>query len=246
MPTIPPPLTGLIVVALLYAAIGALSGHGLGWLSNVVTGADGRASTSKFQLLLWTSIVLWAYPTLVARGFQDGAVPGFLAIPGNVMLLLGLGTGTAVGALLIAGHRGFGNKTQRSAAVPDSLRYLVVEDDESVSLPKAQIMAWTFLIAGIYVASVLKAATGSEIPTGLPGVDDAALGLLGLSHAGYLTVKGIAATQPTGSAFRTGLGHDTGGASGTTPTGGPGVTPASAPVPQPGMPDAAAPPPDHG
>ena len=95
MPTIPPPLTGLIVVALLYAVIGALSGQGLGWLSSVVTGADGRASTSKFQLLLWTSIVLWAYPTLVPRGFQDGALPGFLTIPGNVMLLMGLGTGTA-------------------------------------------------------------------------------------------------------------------------------------------------------
>ncbi len=153
---------------------------------------------------------------------------------------------TAAGALLIAGHRGFGNKTHRSTATTDSLRYLVVEDDESVSLPKAQIMAWTLLIAGIYVASVLKAATGSEIPTALPGVDDAALGLLGLSHAGYLTVKGIAATQPAGSAFRNGLDHDTGDAPRTTPTGGPGATPAPAPAPQPGLPDAATPAPDHG
>lgn len=217
MPAIPAPLTGLIVVVLLYAVIGVLSGHGPNWLSEVVNGVDGRASTSKFQFLLWTSIVLWAYPTLVARGFQDGAVPGFLAIPGNVMLLMGLGVGTYVGAKLIAGHRGFRAKTYRAPDGPASLRYLVVEDDETVSLPKAQIMAWTFLIAGIYVASVLKAATGSAVPTSLPGVDDAALGLLGLSHAGYLTVKGVVATQPAGSGFRTGLAPDTGGTAGTPP-----------------------------
>ena len=167
-------------------------------------------------------------------------------IPPPLTGLVAVALLTAAGALLIAGHRGFGNKTHRSTATTDSLRYLVVEDDESVSLPKAQIMAWTLLIAGIYVASVLKAATGSEIPTALPGVDDAALGLLGLSHAGYLTVKGIAATQPAGSAFRNGLGHDTGDAPMTTPTGGPGATPAPAPAPQLGLPDAATPAPDHG
>jgi hypothetical protein len=65
-------LAGAVVLAsLLVVQLISLAGHGAGYtsfLSTVILGADGRTSTSKTFILMWTLLVSWALIALLIAG----------------------------------------------------------------------------------------------------------------------------------------------------------------------------------
>ena len=58
-------------------------------------GADGRLSTSKFQVLLWTIVVLFGYVVVETGRFVRGNFDALDKIPPNVLIALGFTIGTA-------------------------------------------------------------------------------------------------------------------------------------------------------
>ena len=87
-------LIGLGVLALLYVLGGIFARAWNPW--KLVEGADGRASTSKFQWLLWIVAVIFAYSVLWVLRAKQGDYAAISQIPVNVLTVLGFSTGTAI------------------------------------------------------------------------------------------------------------------------------------------------------
>ena len=184
-------LVGVGVVVALWLAFGV--GLGFDWPLHVSDGADGRPSTSKFQFFAWTAVIVWGYAAIAARRWIDGAPPGEIGMPTNLLILMGLGAGTALGAKLVTVSRGGRAPLADSSA--RTYRSLVADDQGTPALEKIQVLAWTFVAIGVFAVSVwqLLAATGP--PSSLPNVDDALLVLLGIGQVAYVGVKALPRPQ---------------------------------------------------
>jgi hypothetical protein len=166
-------------------------------------------SLTQFQLVLWTFIII---PVLIAvvigRATEDPSTAWDLTVPGQIWGLLGLSLGSTVLAVAVksqkndppgnplsASDRVLARTEARKARFSDMFAY----DEGTGSLTrldvtKFQNFVFTVALAVTYLWNCLwlfgKAATPSAI-TGLPDFSGVALGILGISHAGYLTEKVI-------------------------------------------------------
>ena len=85
---------GLLFMIILWAGYGLITKRmNVFWLA---LGEDGRLSTSKFQFLLWTSVVLYAFVSLALARYGHGVIDSRL--PQNVLIVMGFSLSTAVGA----------------------------------------------------------------------------------------------------------------------------------------------------
>jgi hypothetical protein len=199
-------LIGLGVLVLLEFAVFLGSGSWNPW--KIVVGEDGRVSTSKFQWFLWLMVVLFAYVTLWvirARGGDYSALPD---IPVNVMTVLGFSTGTAAIAKGIA----VANAPRRAAAAaakavapgstpagpPPPLappagkpaQGLLVDDSTNLpDIAKVQMVGFTFVALGIFLATLFHQIASNPVATALPDIDSSLLVLMGISQGGYLAKK---------------------------------------------------------
>ena len=166
-------------------------------------------SLTQFQLVLWTFVII---PVLIAmvigRATEDPLTAWDLMVPGEVWGLLGISLGSTALATAIksqkndptgnplgAGDRVLARTEAKKARISDMFAY-----DEGtgalthLDVTKFQNFVFTVALAVAYLWSCLwlfgKASTPSAI-TGLPAFSGVALGILGISHAGYLTGKTI-------------------------------------------------------
>src|SRR5713101_1829063 len=75
------------------------------WPWEVIEGADGRRSTSKFQFLVWTSVIMFAYVALfIERSIAHNYAP-IDDIPRNLLLAMGFsGTTLAAAKAITSGY----------------------------------------------------------------------------------------------------------------------------------------------
>jgi hypothetical protein len=183
-------------------------------LKAAVMGQDGRASTSKTQVVLWTAAVVWALVDLLllARAYPGGSL--FTSAVTNwrpeYLVLLGLPVAAAATAkAVVAGA----NSGQGPATDPDSITKiantlgvnrvyvrkpagpeargfiagvaeLFTGDDDAVDWADLQYVAFT-LITLVYFAAQFLARPAD----GLPAVPAALLTLMGVSASGYAANK---------------------------------------------------------
>lgn|SRR5262249_14343544 len=166
-------------------------------------------SLTQFQLVLWTFIII---PVLIAvvigRATKDPSTAWDLTVPGEVWGLLGISLGSTTlaagiksqkndppGNPLSASDRVLARTEAKKARISDMFAY----DEGTGSLTrldvtKFQNFVFTVALAVTYLWACLwlfaKAGTPSAV-TGLPAFSGVALGILGISHAGYLTGKAI-------------------------------------------------------
>src|SRR6185369_1242438 len=114
-------------------------------------GADGKPSTSKFQLVLWNAVILYVYATIAALYLlRNVAIRPDTActLPKNVWIVLGLSGATAIGAKAIT----VSNVNAGLLTKPDDgPGGLVTSDVGSTELTKVQLMTWTFIAVAIYL-----------------------------------------------------------------------------------------------
>ena len=148
-------------------------------------GEDNRYSISKFQLLLWTAAVLFAYVAVVYARVQQGLPAPVPDVPGNVLLALGVSGATTVVAKSIKVNNLQQGK-ELGTVLPDTgpLSTLLTDDDGSLSLHKLQYLVWTFVAIGV----VLVGLDQSNRLT-LPDIDTTLLVLSGISVGTYLGQK---------------------------------------------------------
>ena len=142
-------------------------------------------SLSRFQLGFWTLLVLAAYVFIWMVTAQLDTITG------SVLVLLGIGSGTALGATLIDSGKTASAGSSPPPAEPEapatpsvSRGFLndLLSDANGVSIYRFQLFAWTLILGVIFCASVYDGLQMPQFSTTL-------LGLMGLSSGTYLGFK---------------------------------------------------------
>jgi hypothetical protein len=198
----------VVLVAMVLVASGVGYARGKSIWSIFIDTRD-TWSLTQFQLVLWTFTII---PVLVAvvigRATKIPSTAWDVTVPAQVWGLLGISLGSTVLATAIksqkndppgnplgAGDRVLTRTEAKKARISDMFTY----DEGAGSLArldvtKFQNFVFTVALAGTYLWNCLwlfsQAKTPSDI-TGLPAFSGVALGILAISHAGYLTGKVI-------------------------------------------------------
>jgi hypothetical protein len=173
---------------------------------HLAIGRDGRYSTSLFQGLAWTVVVLASYLTIWFARVHLGVTGALGPVPQNVLAAMGLSLGTTAAAAAITSHRVRTRRDTRTRADRTALSQLVNDDLGHPSLSKSQLMAWTAVALLVYMVSTVDAvaktmgATGTEQLPALPDIEATLLLLMGIGQGAYLAVKAVsmpdAAAEP--------------------------------------------------
>jgi len=188
-------LIGLGGLGALWVLMGVASSFNL---KKLVCGSDGSLSTSKFQLVLWTVVIVFSYLVMFsflgkAKNFAD------LGLPDNVLIVMGISATTAVVAKGIAvSNAAAAAKAAGIAVAPGSGTVLVSRaagaaaglfqgDDGMPDLGKVQLMIWTLIGICIYLTKVHhQLVTQVRV---MPDIDQTLMVLMGLGHGAYLGKK---------------------------------------------------------
>jgi hypothetical protein len=200
----------LLVMLGLAVALLALAGRLIsGAPSALALGEDGRYSSSKWQMLVWFTVLVVAYgATLLLRAWAGGiAYAGGVGIPAKLLILSGMSALTFAGARTIRQVRENRAAARTAApATPDGRptepptrpkpRFpadLVRDGGEPPDLARFQMIVVTVLAVTVYVIRVFGCLGQVELVavTSLPDVDTALLGGVGISHGAYLATKAV-------------------------------------------------------
>ncbi len=182
-----PVLDGVLFVLFVYAVYIVATDDEKIW--NTAVGADGRASTSKFQPFLWTIVVLFAYVVVTSIRFASDPSTALPEIPTNVLIVLGLAFGTGIGAKLITSNRLDSGAEVRDTVDHKGAAPLFQSDDGYPDLYKIQTLAFTFIGVGTYLAQVFAAVEANTAADTLPDIPEGLLFLMGIGNAAYLAKK---------------------------------------------------------
>jgi hypothetical protein len=170
-------------IAFLYVVVSLLARN---WNPlNIARGTDGPLSTSKFQWLLWLVAVLFVYTALLVIRFKQNNYHAINTIPINVLIVLGFSTATAVaakGITVAQVQTGQVDKSQDAGG-------LFLGDQNYPDIAKTQMLAFTFVAIGIFIATFVHQLNVNPPVTTLPNIDASLLVLMGISQGGYVGKK---------------------------------------------------------
>ncbi len=152
---------------------------------NFFQSPDGAVSVSKVQVWLWTMAIIFAYVYLFLWQGPPEKFPDSLW---ELMGISALSTGTARYIAVVTG------KTP-APAVKEKIKkqnWLVsmLSDDAEPSMMRLQMFGWTLVTVFLFLMYVDKEQKLWDVPQTL-------VILMGISHAGYLGDKGVAAAKPS-------------------------------------------------
>jgi len=184
-------LIGVAFLVVVYIVTALITGH---WrLKELFNGFDGFGSTSKLQWLLWLIVILFGYAAIWVLRAEQGNYAALSNIPVNILTVLGFSTGTAAAAKgITAGYVQTGKlaKTGVPANPTAATTGGIFQDDGGgPELAKIQMMAFTIIGIGIFLATVFHQIAIGDVKDGLPNIDSSLLVLMGISQGGYLGKK---------------------------------------------------------
>jgi IPT/TIG domain len=203
----PPPSVsyGYVAVFLLYVLSVWITGR-LGPL-HAAMGADGRLSTSKFQFLAWTAVVVFSYAWLYAVRAHARHTEAINTIPQNVLLAMGISIVTLAGAKAITSSYVLSGRINKpEPADGASLSDLVANDNDAPDLTKIQMLVWTLIAVVVYLVQVnasvghFSTCTQGVADCTFPDIDAALMVLMGLGQGAYLGNKLVTVDTPRISA----------------------------------------------
>jgi len=192
--------SGLGVLLLLYVVTAVMSRH---WNPReLVNGFDGFASTSKLQWFLWLVVIIFAYFALWVLRAEQSDLSALSKVPVNVLTVLGFSTGTAAAAKgITSGYVQTGKVSKpgppQVGATAANTGGIFQDDSGAPELAKIQMMGFTIIAIGIFLATVIHQIVTDDISAGLPDIDSSLLVLMGISQGGYLGKKLVTFGTPT-------------------------------------------------
>jgi hypothetical protein len=184
--------SGLGVLLLLYLVTAVMSRH---WSPReLVNGFDGFGSTSKLQWFLWLVVIIFAYVALWVLRAEQGDLSALSKMPVNVLTVLGFSTGTAAAAKgITSGYVQTGKVAKpgppQVGATTANTGGIFQDDSGTPELAKIQMMGFTIIAIGIFLATVIHQVVNDAISVGVPDIDSSLLVLMGISQGGYLGKK---------------------------------------------------------
>ncbi len=163
----------------------------------ILVDGRNRFSLSRFQLTLWTIVVLGlltgVFVGRLLAGVQD---PLNVEIPSELLILMGISVGSAASASAIKAGKDLRGQTTTSASAPRFAQVVTSEEgaetDQTIDIAKFQNFWLTLIAVVAYVWTAIAYIGGfasAAALTALPGFDQSLLVLVGISHAGYLAGK---------------------------------------------------------
>jgi hypothetical protein len=193
------------------------------FLSTVILGADGRTSTSKTFILLWTLLVGWALialliagqfvqahhcvvlanPTQACTGDEVGLLQvgwrHFMnaGLSGSYLILLGVPATAGVAAKAITQSQvtgtGFKKPNPSNGSNPFARAAEVFSADDGTT----DVGDFQYVIFNLVTATYFLTQFLNPDGTGLPTIPDTLLGLTSVSAGLYVAKKAVTNTQPT-------------------------------------------------
>jgi hypothetical protein len=182
----------LIISVVFYISIKLLRIGKRERLRDIICDNSWYPSLAKFQFLIWTLIItfafLWIYSLRVSGGLFD--VGGFLdsetSVPWNLLLLMGITGGAYVVNKKISEIK---YKHEERPAKPHKLVTMLYEGGRK-SLTRIQYFAWTWIAAIVYlVILVLKVTTANSVNLSIPDIPGVLVYLMGLGQGAYIGGK---------------------------------------------------------
>lgn len=132
-----------------------------------------------FSLALW-QMAFWFFLVIASYVFIWMVNDELDTITSSVLALIGIGSGTAVGAALIDQNK----KTVDAATLKTRgfIRDILSDNTGAISLHRFQMFVWTLVLGIIFIASVYNSLEMPEFSATL-------LGLMGISSGTYLSFK---------------------------------------------------------
>lgn len=199
-----PYLVGFLGLAVFWVIIGLFSGY---WNPmKLFEGVDKRPSTSKFQFLMWTAAVVFAYLAIYASPDAAGLhhFEPLANFPGNLLAAMGISAATAVAAKAVTTTNLANGKQKPSfdadaaaaapggpdPSAPETVQGGVFQsDDGTPDLGKIQMIIWTLIAIGVFLARVISELSGGSPSRQLPDIGQPLMILMGLGHAAYVGKK---------------------------------------------------------
>ncbi len=203
---------GTAIVLILFAGwlgVGLTKAGGLG----ILIDTRGRYSLSQFQLVVWTIVVLSLVGGVFMGRLMGGAAATALTftIPTNLLLVMGISLGSAVGAAATKSYKDISASERVAASIPAKQAlaipgtkaptpffgqmFLVEEGamaDQVIDITKFQNFWFTLIVVVAYIAMVAAYFAGLADPskiTQLPDFSSQMVVLLAISHGGYFVGK---------------------------------------------------------
>lgn len=206
----------LFSMLLFFIVLGILA---CGRLPGILIDDRNQMSLSRFQIVVWTLIILSAYFTIaLSRIAVNAPAPLEIEVDWQIWALLGISTVSLVGSPLILSEKknkeptkqeieifdGVVGETKmtnvgiipenndvKTAAFSDIFKGDETATISNINMAKVQMFFFTIIIAISY-AVMLFALIANNDPseiTGFPLLDQGVIAILAISHAGYLTNK---------------------------------------------------------
>lgn len=177
---------------------------------DLVQGQDGRASSSKLQLGIWTVAAIFAYVVMTVARIKNHELTPIASFPPGLLLAMGFSSSTAVAAKgITSSYVASGRVAKTSATDGQSVSDLVTNDGGQPDLIKFQMLAWTIVAVAIFLVSLYEHVYGPKADlTSLPDIDETLAVLMGIGHGTYVFHKLTLNTSPvlTGISPSNGLG----------------------------------------
>jgi hypothetical protein len=184
-------LIGIAVLFVLYGVTALITGH---WrLKDLLNGFDGFGSTSKVQWFLWLMVILFGYAAIWVLRAEQSDYSTLTDIPVNLLTVLGFSTGTAAAAKgITAGYVQTGKIAKTGVPAnptPATTGGIFQDDSGGPELAKIQMIGFTIIAIGIFLATVIHQIVAGDIKDSLPDIDSSLMVLMGISQGGYLGKK---------------------------------------------------------
>jgi hypothetical protein len=179
-------------------------------IAGLVVGVDGRTSTSKLQVLLWTYGFAWAIVALLIGSIDAGLTDGWNKLVNGglkeeYLLLLGLPTGAAVAAYKLTSDKVGSGTVQKDTTDATGLgaraAEVISDDDGNTDLIDFQYLLFNLVALAYFVVRFMGHAS-----EGLPDLPDILVGLTGTAALGYTLNKAAQGQVPALNALVPGAG----------------------------------------
>ena len=213
----------MIIAASMIVFVAVLGGCVSGRILGILITERNVVSLSRLQVVVWTIIVLSAFVTIALKRVFYAATPPIadplaIMLPWQLWALMGISTASLIGSPLVTANKETNQRrlaARRNAGVPykstriaraeagdaefaDMFRGDKDENSGSIDVAKVQMFLFTIICALAY-SVVLGNWMVGNMPDQLsrfPVLADGLIALLGISHAGYLSSKGIPDPEP--------------------------------------------------
>lgn len=192
-----PFFVGFAGLVVLWLVIGVASSFNV---SKLFEGQDKRPSSSKFQFLLWTAVIVFGYLVVYSTPDKSGnyRFSPLEGLPSNLLIAMGISGATAVAAKAITTsnvasgkHKtAFDSTADRTIDGMRAIRGGIFQgDDGAPDLGKVQMILWTVISVGVFLASVVQNVYAPDPSRTLPDIGQTLMILMGLGHATYVGKK---------------------------------------------------------